>query len=73
MAPNERERVQIEWELRWDEFLNWINSVPEFRVEKFTRAEIAEMEKKAKQQEKSKASVTASQAPLTSQPAGSRL
>ncbi len=76
MTPDERERVQVEWELRWGEFLDWINSIPEFKAEKLTRAERAEAERKAKEQEeKSKASVRASQTPnpFTSQPAGSRL
>lgn len=75
MSPDERERVQVEWELRWDEFLKWINNVPEFKVEKHTHAGKAEVETEAKQQEnKKKASIIASEAPLASQTAaGSRL
>ena len=34
MDPTERERVLVEWELRWVEFLDWLLNVPEFRAER---------------------------------------
>ncbi|RYP58636.1 hypothetical protein DL769_008853 [Monosporascus sp. CRB-8-3] len=78
MTQEERERVQVEWELRWDEFLDWVNKVPEFQVKKPTRAEVAAMEavaeRKAKEEEgKRKAAETASQALPTGQAANAKL
>ena len=37
MERAERERVLVEWELRWEEFLRWLLSVPEFRAQRPTR------------------------------------
>ena len=45
MERAERERVLVEWELRWEEFLRWLLSVPEFRAQRPTRAEREAKEK----------------------------
>lgn len=75
MTREERERVQAEWELRWDEFLDWINNVPDFQVKPTpTDADPVEPEKKTQEQEeKNRANVTASPFSSPTSPTGSRL
>ena len=67
MERAERERVLVEWELRWEEFLRWVLSVPEFRAQRLTRAEReAEEKQRARElEERAKKSAAEATANLT--------